>query len=200
MDGAGTTRFCSQCNKTVTDLSAMAPCEAEAFLADLDARRGSLAEVTACVRFRRDGAGRRIHRVATAALGAGMAAGVAAGLAGCAVHHPAAEAVAASARLAPCGPQGACFTVVDEYGLPMPGALLTLSDRAGKMLAQREADDNGHAVFGSLPDGDLRWLAEMQGFGPVKGDVTVSAEPAMIEVEMKAGQMGVIVVSPMGGQ
>lgn len=71
MSGDGDRRFCLQCHKTVHDLSAMAPCEAEKLLADAKATRTPI-----CVRFLQGPAGRVLFR---ASMGAGAAL-----LAGCA--------------------------------------------------------------------------------------------------------------------
>jgi hypothetical protein len=75
MDGTDTRRFCLQCNKAVHNLSAMAPCEAEALLA--------APGPAPCVRFLRRADGSVIFGLARAAALAGVAT-----LAACPpVHH-----------------------------------------------------------------------------------------------------------------
>ncbi|MDP2307220.1 MAG: hypothetical protein Q8P18_14435 [Pseudomonadota bacterium] len=75
MDGTDTRRFCVSCEKAVHNLSAMAPCEAEALLASPGP--------APCVRFLRRGDGSIVFNLARAAALAATSALVACG----APHH-----------------------------------------------------------------------------------------------------------------
>lgn len=88
-------------------------------------------------------------------------------------------------------------SVVDESGLSIPGALVTISSPALIGGAQqRTTDDEGNFQFSELAPGAYELVAEMQGFGPVKkhGVEVQLGRTTNVAVEMKAGSTVVDVV------
>src|ERR1700730_13757091 len=62
-------------------------------------------------------------------------------------------------------------------GLPVPGATVTVSQGDRKVVAI--TDEMGGYSFPDLAEGTWSFQVEMQGFTPVKQDVTVAAAPAV---------------------
>lgn len=87
--------------------------------------------------------------------------------------------------------------VIDEAGIPMPGALVTVKSPALIGGAQQhETDGDGNFRFDELAPGSYEVLTEMQGFGPVKktGVEVLFGRTTQMTIEMKAGATTVIVV------
>lgn len=81
--------------------------------------------------------------------------------------------------------------VIDDGGLAIPGALVTLSSPA--MIGgaqQRTADDEGRFLFVELPPGTYEMKVQKQGFGSVtKTGIEVAlGRTSQMTVEMKVGQ------------
>lgn len=86
--------------------------------------------------------------------------------------------------------------VIDDGGLAIPGALLTLSSPALIGGAQQAtSDDNGGFIFAELAPGSYKLMAQKVGFGPVtKTDVPVQlGRTTTVTVEMKYGGETVII-------
>ena len=88
-------------------------------------------------------------------------------------------------------------SVVDDGGLALPGALLTLASPSligGAM--QRTTDDQGDFAFDQLPPGSYELVAQVQGFGTVKkhGVEVQLGRVTAVAVEMRAGGAAVDVV------
>jgi hypothetical protein len=81
-------------------------------------------------------------------------------------------------------------SVVDEGGVPIPGALVTLKNPMAIGGAQQHTvDDEGNFRFLELAAGSFDMLTEMRGFLPVKktGVDVQAGRPTQLTVEMTAG-------------
>lgn len=88
-------------------------------------------------------------------------------------------------------------TVIDEAGLEVRGALLTIRSPAMIGGAQQvTTDEYGNFRFDGLPAGSYEVLAEMQGFGPVKktGVEVLIGRTTQMTFELKSGSTAVVVV------
>lgn len=87
--------------------------------------------------------------------------------------------------------------VIDEGGLELPGALLTIKSPVLIGGAQqRTTDGNGNFRFDELAPGSYEVLAQMQGFGTVKktGVEVLIGRTTQMTVELRSGSMAVEVV------
>lgn len=215
MEGDGPHRHCRTCDKTVHDVSALSPDEAEALLAAPGA--------PPCVRHERRRDGSVLFDLARVTAISGVVV-----LAACAPHHPEPERLPSAEQHASSAPVDHVqlhVTVLDDSGLGIPGALVTVAtegpqgaDGAGgaggaggaegaegadgaQASWQGVTDDDGIVTMSDVPAGTLRWRVQKQGFPTVERRITVGAESeATITAELNAGDvvMGVIFVSPTG--
>lgn len=87
-------------------------------------------------------------------------------------------------------------TVIDDGGLAIPGALVTLTSPA--MIGgaqQRTSDDNGEFLFVELAPGKYDMQVQKQGFGPVrKNNIEVLiGRTTTVNIEMKYGGETVVI-------
>jgi len=68
-------------------------------------------------------------------------------------------------------------------GLPLPGA--TIIATQGDKTLRAVADGDGNFAFADLPDGTWNFQVEMQGFSPIKQDVTIAGNADIPEFDLK---------------
>lgn len=188
MDGSDRERFCIQCEKSVYDLSKMAPCEAETLLA-ASASRGE----KPCVRIarRRDGS-----------LVFGLAIGLAAGLSACAARHlesvpldrptgtlfftarwtsssgsQESTGVLTGAPVPEGPPVGICFALLPEVPSPEGDAYAT-------PIATIRSGETGSAPPVSVPPGSYRWLAGQDGWNASGTVLVIAGEAAKVDADL----------------
>lgn len=86
-------------------------------------------------------------------------------------------------------------TVVDDQGLQIPGALVTVKSPALIGGAQQHStDDNGEFAFQELPPGTYTVLTQLQGFGSVTKTAEVQiGRVTQLTIELKGGAVDVVV-------
>lgn len=173
MDGADQQRFCSSCQKTVHDLSAMTRRDANKLL------RNGPAEL--CVRITRDADGKIIHRPGTR-LGRGLLASA---------SFFGISALASPPAFAQNSP-AACVAVkvVDPGGAPISRATVSLSNQSG--ITSGITNDEGVFRTATAP-GRYDLTLESPGFRKaIVQSVDVSCdkpEPPMLNVQLSIGEI-----------